>query len=116
MIYIIDDDKSVRRSFEILFTAAGFICKSYEGAQEFLDDFIQSESDLLILDMHMPDISGCELLKILKAKNVKIPVIVVTAYDEEESRKCADDYGVVDYLRKPVDSDVLIELISSNTK
>ncbi|MBE0571712.1 MAG: response regulator [Ignavibacteriaceae bacterium] len=116
MIYIIDDDKSVRRSFEILFAAAGFTCKSFEGTKEFLDEYVQTEGDLLILDIHIPDINGCGLLKILKEKNIHISVIIVTAYDEEESRKCAEDYGVIDFLVKPVDGDALIELISSNTK
>jgi two-component system response regulator FixJ len=116
MIYIIDDDKSVRRSFEILFAAAGLDCKAYSGAKDFLDNYVQTKDEILVLDIHMPDINGCELLKILKTKNVNIPVIIVTAYDEEESRKCAKDYSVVDYLRKPIDGDALIELIISITK
>ena len=114
MIYIIDDDKSVRRSFEILFNSAGLVCKSYAGAKEFLDEYKQDEADLLILDIHMPDIDGCELLSILKNKNIIIPVIVITAYDEQESRKCAKDYGAIEYLLKPIDGDTIIELITNH--
>ena len=114
MIYIIDDDKSVRRSFELLFNSAGLTCKSYAGAKEFLDEYRQDEGDILILDIHMPDMNGCELLNILKEKEINVPVIVATAYDEQESRKCAKDYGVIDYLLKPIDGDIIIELIMNN--
>jgi FixJ family two-component response regulator len=114
MIYIVDDDKSVRRSFELLLHSAGLESKSYAGAKEFLDEYKHNETDLLILDIHMPDIDGCELLNILKNKNIIIPVIVITAFDKQESRKCAKDYGVIDYLLKPIDGDIIIELIMNN--
>jgi len=116
MIYIIDDHKSVRRSFEILFGSAGFNCKSYEGAKDFVDEYVQAEGDLLILDMHMPEITGCGLLKILEEKKIHIPVIIVTAYDETESRQCAKDFGAIAYLRKPIDGETLIDLINFNIK
>lgn len=114
MIYIIDDDNSVRRSFELLLASAGLVCKSYVGAKEFLSNYNQSESDLLILDIHMPDMNGNELLKLLKEEKINMPVITITAYDEEESRKCAKDYGVIDYLVKPIDGDLLIQRINKN--
>ena len=111
MLYIIDDDKSVRRSFEILFASAGLDCKSFSGAQEFLDSYEQTEQDFLVLDIHMPGINGNQLLKILKERKINIPVITITAFDEKESRQCAKDYGVVEYLKKPIDGDALINLI-----
>ena len=115
MIHIIDDDKSVRRSFELLLASAGLDCKTYVGAEEFLDTHTQSKNDLLILDIHMPNMNGNELLKLLKEEKINMPVITITAYDEEESRKCAKDYGVIDYLVKPVDGELLINLIKLNS-
>jgi len=114
MIYIVDDDKSVRRSFEILLHSAGLKTKAYAGAKEFLNEYRQDETDLLILDIHMPDINGCELLSILKNKSIRVPVIIITAYDEQESRKRAKDYGVVDYLLKPIDGESLIQRINNS--
>ena len=116
MIYIIDDDKSVRRSFEILFASAGLVSMSYACAKKFLDEYTQSGSDLLLLDIHMPEINGLELLRILKEKKINVPVIIITAYDEEESRQCAKDYGIIDYLVKPVDSNALVDLINTSLK
>jgi FixJ family two-component response regulator len=114
MIYIIDDDKSVRRSFELLLNSAGLETKSYAGANEFLDVYRQDEGDLLILDIHMPDMNGNELLKILKERKNNLPVITITAYDEDVSRRSAEEYGVLNYLVKPVDGETLIELISNH--
>jgi FixJ family two-component response regulator len=111
MIYIIDDDNSVRRGFQFLLKSAGMDCIGFESAEEFLENWEQEEKDLLILDMHMPGLSGCDLLKYLKEKEIFIPVIVITAYDDQESRERSKNYGALAYLRKPVDGEALIDLI-----
>jgi FixJ family two-component response regulator len=111
MIYIIDDDKYVRRGFEILFKSAGLECTSFGSAEEFLEIPQAVEDDIIILDMHMPGMNGCELLKNLASHEKFFPVIVITAYDEPASRECAKNYGALAYLRKPVDSEALIDLI-----
>ena len=114
MIYIIDDDKSVRRSFEILLSSADFEYTSFESAEEFLKFFTPKKNDFLILDIHMPGMNGCDLLNTLKEKNIQIPVIIITAFDEAFSRECAKNYGVKAYLRKPIDGEALIDLIEYN--
>jgi FixJ family two-component response regulator len=111
MIAIIDDDKSVRRGFKFLLESAGFKCTYYGSAEDFLENWQKDEKDLLILDMHMPGMGGCDLLKYLKEKEIFIPVIVSTAYDEQESRECSKKYGAIAYLRKPIDGEALIDLI-----
>jgi two-component system nitrogen regulation response regulator GlnG len=114
MIYIIDDDKYVRRGFEILFKSAGMDCTSYGSAEEFLEVIHLVVNDIIILDMHMPGMNGCELLNHLAGLELFLPVIVITAYDEAASRECAKKYGALAYLRKPVDSEALIDLIKYN--
>jgi FixJ family two-component response regulator len=111
MIYIIDDDKYVRRGFEILFKSAGFEYTSFSSAEEFLEVLHAVANDMIILDLHMRGMSGCELLEHLAKNNIYLPVIIVTAFDELASRECAKNYGAVAYLRKPVDSEALIDLI-----
>jgi CheY-like chemotaxis protein len=74
------------------------------------------EDDMLILDLHMPGMDGCDLLEYLGKRNLHIPVIVITAYDQPESRSCSESYGVLAYLTKPVDSEILIELINNQIK
>jgi FixJ family two-component response regulator len=111
MVHIIDDDKYVRRGFEILFKSAGLDCKSFGSAEEFLEILHTSVTDILILDMHMPGMNGCELLEHLSTQEVFLPVIIITAFDEAASRECARKYGALAYMRKPVDSEALIDLI-----
>jgi two-component system response regulator HydG/two-component system response regulator AtoC len=111
MIYIVDDDKCVLRGFQILLRSEGLESTAFECAEEFIKLWDHNENDLLILDMHMPGISGCYLLEYLEKKNLHLPVIIVTAYDVQASRDCSKRYGTLAYLLKPVDSDVLLNLI-----
>lgn len=111
MIYIIDDDRYVRRSFSLLLKSAGFESVSFEGAEQFLNQTRFSAEDLLILDYHMPGMNGCDLLNYFKEKEIHYPVIIITAYDDQESRECAKNYGAIAYLRKPVDGEALIDLV-----
>jgi len=111
MIHIIDDDRYVRRGFDILFKSAGLDCVSYDSAEEFLKILPEAGHGIIILDMHMPGMNGCELLEYLAARKMFFPVIVISAYDEEASRECAKKYGALAYLHKPVDSEALIDLV-----
>lgn len=114
MVYIVDDDDSVRKSYEILLKSSNLSCKSFSSANDFLSSNIETKNNVLILDMHMPDMSGCSVLDKLTENGIKLPVIVVTAFDEPASRKCAEKYGVIGFLKKPVDSKQLIKLINSH--
>jgi FixJ family two-component response regulator len=112
MIYIIDDDKSVRRGFEMFLKSAELDLTSFENAEAFLSEVKPQPKDILILDLHLPGMNGCELLNKLKANGVHIPVIIVTAFDEPESRNACKEYGVIAFMRKPVDSEALLDLIT----
>jgi FixJ family two-component response regulator len=111
MIHIIDDDVFVRRGFSLLFKSAGLNSDSFGSAEEFLSGFKNGESDIVLLDMHMPGMNGCDFLEYLAKHEIYIPVIVITAYDEPASRECAKRYGAIAYLRKPVDGEALIDLV-----
>ncbi|HNS17642.1 MAG TPA: response regulator [Bacteroidales bacterium] len=111
MIYIIDDDKYVRRGFGMLLKSADLECKCFGSAEDFLESCQPVEQDLLILDMHMPGMGGCDLLEHFIKEEIHVPVIIITAFDEPASRECAKNYGALAYLRKPVDGEALIDLI-----
>ena len=112
MIYLVDDDKSIRQGFEMFLKSAGLDLVSYENAEDFLTSVKPQPQDILILDMHLPGMNGCELLQKLKADEIYIPVIVVTAFDEPQSRENCKEYGVKAFLRKPVDSEALLDIIT----
>jgi two-component system, LuxR family, response regulator FixJ len=113
MIYIIDDDRNVLRGFRILLKSAGLECSVYDNVEEFLCRWGKNMSDMLILDINMPEIDGCDLLDYLEKRSLRIPVVVITAYDQPESYSRAKSYGVLAYLTKPVDSEILLELIKN---
>lgn len=111
MIYLIDDDKSVRRGFEMFLKSADMDMESFETAEDFLAKIKPGERDILILDLHLPGMNGCDLLKKMNLEEIHIPVIVVTAFDDLSSRECCRQYGVKAYLRKPVDGEALSDMI-----
>jgi two-component system, LuxR family, response regulator FixJ len=114
MIYLIDDDLSVRRGFELFFKSADMEYKSLGTANDFLLQFSPVQGDLIILDLSLPDISGCDLLNKFEVAGISVPVIVVTSFDEPLSREACRKYGVKAFLRKPVDADALLDLIKYN--
>ena len=114
MIYIIDDDQNVRDGFMMLLKSAGYKCSSFESAEEFLKNYEAGANDLLILDIHLNGMNGNSLLEYLVKKGFHLPVIIITAYDEQSSREAAKKYGALAYLRKPVDSAALIDLVKYN--
>jgi FixJ family two-component response regulator len=116
MIYIIDDDVNVLRGFQILLKSAGLVSTAFDNVEEFLCRWRKREEDMLLLDIQMPGIDGCDLLDYLEMRNLKIPVILITAYDKPENRIKAERYGVLAYLTKPVDSEILIDLIKTRTR
>jgi len=116
MIFIIDDDRNVLRGFQVLLKSAGLECSVFDNVEEFLRKWNKDENDMLLLDINMPGIDGCDLLDYFEKRNLHLPVIVITAYDQPGSRSISENYGVLAYLIKPVDSEVLIELIKSQSK
>ncbi|MEI6682527.1 MAG: response regulator [Bacteroidota bacterium] len=114
MIYVIDNDNAVRRAFGLFLESTGVEYKSFASATSFLLEVIPTASDLLVLDLNMPGMSGCDLLRKFSETGLSIPVIVVTAFDDPDSREYCRHYGVKAYQRKPVDGESLIDLIKYN--
>jgi len=114
MIYIIDDDLSVRRGFEMFLKSVDCEYKSYENAEDFLTEFKPDIEDLIVLDLSLPGVNGCDLLEKFDQADIRVPVIIVTSLDNPKSRECCRKYGVKAFLRKPVDGEALIDLIRYN--
>lgn len=111
MIYIVEDDQSISNGFIMLFKSAGYDCNNFGSAEKFLDFYTVGENDLLILDMQLSGMNGCKLLETLAKRGLYIPVIVISSYDEQKYRKCSKEYGAIEYLRKPVDGEALLDII-----
>ena len=110
-IYVVDDDVSVRKSLEMLFLSADMEVRTFKGAEDFLEHKFREENDCLIVDVMLKEQSGFEFHKHLTKKEIKIPVIFLTAFDSKERRQQAKQAGAAGYLRKPVDDQALIDTI-----
>jgi two-component system, LuxR family, response regulator FixJ len=114
MIYLIDDDKSVRRGFGMFLKSAGYDFRSIESSDDFMPLFKPVTGDLIVLDLSTPGIGGYDLLKKLDETGISIPVIVVTSLDDPHRRESCRKFGVKAFLRKPVDGEALIDIIKYN--
>ena len=116
IVYIVDDDASVRDSMSMVVQAAGLNVKCYCSAVELLevvDERAMSSAACLVADLQMPDIDGMELAAKLKSQGIEIPVILITGHGTEALRQKAAELGAVALLEKPFQPAVLQEIISS---
>ena len=111
LISVVDDDAAIRKALRRLLSSADMNVATFDSGQAFLDSLANQSPDCLILDLHMPGISGLELLQGLSRIDVAVPTIVITAYDERAMECLAA--GAQAYLRKPVDDQVLLSAIES---
>src|SRR5580698_4972974 len=112
-IAVIDDNPSMLQGLNRLLSAHGFRVQTFASAELFLDGVEKSEADCLILDVHLGGMSGIDLQRQLLSTGRDMPVIVMTAIDDETTREAAFDAGCVAYLRKPFLSKLLIDAINS---
>jgi two-component system response regulator FixJ len=111
LVYVIDDDKSVRTAFQLLFQSADFDVQAFSSAEKFLEGASLINNSCIILDMRMPGMTGLDLQKELASRKIKIPVIVVSAHDDASIRGLAHEFGAVAFFKKPVDDQALIDAI-----
>ena len=91
---------------------AGFDVETFEDGAPFLASIERAVPDCVVLDLHMPRLSGFEVLDALNEQRSRIPVIVITGHDSPESAVQARVAGAFAYLRKPVDGNELLDAIT----
>jgi len=113
LVAIVDDDQSVRDAVGSLFRSMGFRTEPFAGGQEFLGSPNRGAFQCLILDVQMPGMDGLELQHRLAAASFPIPIIFITAYDDEDVRTRALRGGAVSFLIKPFSEDALLDAVQS---
>lgn len=113
MIAIVDDEESIRRALKRLMIAAGFKAESFASATDFFESLRVTHPACVILDLHMPVMSGFDIQQRLRDEKNQVPVVVITGHDSPESQQRALAGGAVAYLRKPVDDQALLRAIST---
>ncbi|HYC48614.1 MAG TPA: response regulator [Burkholderiales bacterium] len=115
-VYIIDDDAAVRDSLALLLRLHGFDTVCFAGAEAFLDEVSSEWSGIVLVDLRMPGMSGLELQAELQARQIELPVIVITAHGETSAARTSFKSGAVDFLEKPIDRDQLLAAIREAVK
>lgn len=111
-VYIVDDDNAVREAFARLLRAAGLEPHPYSSAEQFLEEVRDSPRACLLLDITMPKMNGPQVQARLNDRGIAIPVITVSAHDDEETRAWTRKLGAKMFLRKPVDDQALLDAIN----
>jgi FixJ family two-component response regulator len=113
LIVIVDDEDCIRRALSRLMISAGFRAQAFGSGEEFFASLQATRPDCVILDLHMPAMSGFDIQERLRTEQNPIPVVVITGHDSTESQQRALSAGAVAYLRKPVDDQALLAAISN---
>ena len=100
-IFLIDDDPAVGGSLAQYLDPSEFNLYSFEKGEEALERLPELQPDLVLLDLNLPGMSGLEVLKKIKIKNGKVPVIILTGFVSTESAIEAMKEGAFDYISKP---------------
>jgi FixJ family two-component response regulator len=110
-VYIVDDDDAVRDGLSRLIRSAGLCPRAYGSADLFLAEVVDDDHACLLLDITMPGITGPEVQSRLHERGLKLPVIMVSARDDPDTRARARGLGALMFLRKPVDDQALLDAI-----
>jgi FixJ family two-component response regulator len=112
-IAIVEDDASVRVSMRRLCDALGFMATAFASGRAFLEDLDGSAArpDCVLVDLQMPDMTGLELHRMLLARGVNVPTIVVTADDTPEVLDRCVSAGLTVRLQKPFDAELLFTTV-----
>jgi len=113
IVFVVDDDPSVREALESLIVQAGWRAQVFESAQDFLSFPRAVVPSCLVLDVTLPGLDGLELQSLIAGDRIDMPIIFITGHADVPMTVKAMKAGAVEFLTKPVAEDVLINAIGS---
>ncbi len=111
VVYVVDDDISVRESLEMLLINEGWRAKIFPSALEFMASPRADAPGCLVLDVNLPDLSGLELQSLIADDQAGMPIIFITGFGDIPTTVQAMKAGAAEFLTKPIDDDSLISAI-----
>jgi len=111
VVFIVDDDVSVRESIEALVRMGGWRAEAFESAHAFLARPIELMPSCLLLDVHLPDLNGLDVQKSIAAERAYMPIIFITGYGDAPTIVQAMKAGAVEFLTKPFNAETLLGAI-----
>jgi len=116
LIAVVDDDRSVVKSLARMLRSTGYEVSTFGSAQEFLDSLAHSIPRCLILDVHMPQMTGLELQTRLQELGHQVQIVFITAQDTPQTRAATELTGTVALLFKPFGNAALLEAIREGVR
>ena len=110
-VFVVEDDASIRDALSLLISLKGLRASVFSSAEDFLAALEPGWRGCLLTDLKMPGMNGVELQSTLQARGNTLPVVVLTAHGDVSTTRTALKNGAVDFLEKPVDDDVLIDVL-----
>ncbi len=110
-ILIADDSWVQRKSIAKFFKEGGYEVLEAVNGVEAVEKAIAEAPDCILLDLLMPEMDGMEVLKVFQEKNLKIPVVILTADIQHTTRAKCFELGVVEFINKPVKKDEMLEVV-----
>jgi FixJ family two-component response regulator len=111
LVFVVDDDVSVRESLELLIRSAGWLPEMFETAQQFLSRPRPIVPNCLILDVNLPDLNGLDLQKLISVERTEMPIIFVTGYGDVPMTVKAMKAGAVEFLTKPFNDEAMLTAV-----
>jgi two-component system, LuxR family, response regulator FixJ len=111
LVAVVDDDDAVRDSLQFLLETAGFSVATYNSAAQFLDEGRPCDLLCLVIDQHMPEQTGLQLVSRLRSQGVNLPIVLITGSPSPDLVRLASELGVAKVLEKPLDDVVLLDFI-----
>jgi FixJ family two-component response regulator len=111
IVFIVDDDISVRESLEMLIRCAGWRPEIFTSAEDFLAYPRIHIPSCLVLDVNLPTLNGLDLQKLVSADRINMPIIFITGYGDVPTSVKAMKAGAVEFLTKPFNDEVMLEAV-----
>ena len=112
IVYVIDDDQSIRRAFSRLLRSEDFEVYTFSCPEEFFQAPKVDENACIIADVRMSGSTGFDLAEGVMTLGLKLPLIIISASDDSQTRQRARELGAVAFFRKPVDDQALLDAIT----
>jgi two-component system response regulator FixJ len=110
-VYLVDDEDSVRESAELLLDVAGYEVEAFSSGSRFLEHLATAAPGCVVLDIHMPGLSGLDVLRIMRERGCDYPVIILTGQGDVGMAVQAMKGGAADFLEKPYRNETLLATI-----
>jgi two-component system response regulator FixJ len=110
-VAVVDDDDAVRDSLQFLLEAAGIPVVAFASAAQFLRDAPLDELSCLVVDQHMPEQTGLQLVASLRQRGTVLPIALITGSPSADLLRIARDLGIKKVLEKPLDDTTLLRFI-----